>query len=269
MALPTHALDQPTFPQLYERHLAGPLFGPWAQMLVEDTAVAAGECVLDVACGTGIVARLAREPAGPAGKVVGVDVSAQMLEVARSRAPDIDWRAGDAAALPLREAERFQVVACQQGLQFIADRATALREMRRALAPGGCLAVSTWRADDEMPLLRELRRVAERHLGPIVDKRHGLGEPAALEALLRVAGLREVRVKIVSHTIRFPPQSPFLRLNAMALVGMSHAARSLDDARREALIAAIVADSAAIASPFMDAGALAFEARASVALASG
>lgn len=265
MALPAYASNQPTFPELYERHLVASLFRPWAERLLEDVAVGAGDRVLDVACGTGIVARLALERSGPAGKVVGVDASPPMLEVARSRAPGIDWRAGDAAALPLGEDERFEVITCQQGVQFFADRAAAVREMRRALAPGGRLAVSAWCADDEMPLFRELRRVAERHLGPVLDKRHAFGEAGALEALLAAGGLRDVRVKTVSHTLRFDPASEFVRLNALALVGMSGAA----EARRDELLATIVAESAAVASRFTEAGALTLLTRSNVATAVG
>jgi hypothetical protein len=73
--------------------------------------------------------------------------------------------------------------------------------MRRALAAGGRLAVSTWRPDEEVPLCEELRHVAERHVGPISDRRHSLGDPG--EALLRDAGFHDVWSKTLSRTIRF------------------------------------------------------------------
>ena len=115
-----------TFPQIYERALVNPLFRPWADALLTQVALRRSERVLDVACGTGIVARLARERAGSAAKVVGIDVAEPMLEMARSVAADIDWRVGDAAALPLQPGEQFDVVVCQQGLQFFPDRAGAV-----------------------------------------------------------------------------------------------------------------------------------------------
>jgi len=74
--------------------------------------------------------------------------------------------------------------------------------MRRALVKGGRLAVATWRSDDEIPFMRELRRVAERHLGAIADQRHSFGDASRLEALLRDAGFPEVRVRTTSRTIR-------------------------------------------------------------------
>lgn len=162
-------MNQATFPEMYERWLVGPLFRPWAETTLEEVELSSGDRVLDIACGTGIVARLARERIGDAGHVVGVDISSDMLAVARAVAPGIDWREGKAGALPLYDGEQFDVVVCQQGLQFFPDKPAAAAEMRRALAKGGRLAVATWRSDDEIPFFRELRRVVERQLGAIAD----------------------------------------------------------------------------------------------------
>jgi ubiquinone/menaquinone biosynthesis C-methylase UbiE len=243
MSVPGFALNQASFPETYERLLVGPLFRPWAELTLDELALAPGDRVLDVACGTGIVARLASERLGGAGAVVGVDISAEMLAVARAVAPGIDWREGNAACLPLGDGEVFDVVVCQQGMQFFPDKPAAARELRRALAKGGRLAVSTWRTDEEMPLLRELRRVAERHLGPVADRRHGFGEEGPLTALLREAGLHDVRVRTFWRRIRFEDAAVFLRMNAMALTGMSARAGTLGEAERARLVDAIVAES--------------------------
>lgn len=256
MALPFAQLG---FPEIYEQALVGALFQPWAELTLDELQLTGADRVLDVACGTGIVARLARKRLGDKGKVVGVDLSPAMLAVARRVAADIDWREGQADALPVRENEEFDVVVCQQGLQFFPDRAAAAREMRRALTTGGRLAVSTWRPDDEMPLLRELRRVAERHLGPILDRRHGFGEAGPLETLLRETGFRDVRSRTLWRTIQFKDASVFLRLNATALVGMSPAAKTMGDTEREEIVATIVRDSAEVTRPYTDETGLAFE----------
>lgn len=240
------ASGQASFPELYEQALVGPLFRPFAELLVGEAGLAPGARVLDIACGTGIVARLAAARVGPA-TVVGVDVSPPMLAVARGLEPEIDWREGEAAALPLRDGEQFDVAFCQQGMQFFPDRAAAAREMHRALAPGGRVLVSTWRADDEMPPLRELRRVAERRLGPISDRRHSLDDPRALEDLLREAGLRDVRSKTASRRVRFEDGSTYVRMNAMALVGMSARGKDMDDKQRAQAIAAVVEESSELA----------------------
>lgn len=261
MALP---FAQLSFPEIYEQALVGPLFRPWAGPILDDVALAAGDTVLDIACGTGIVARLAKERLGDIGKVVGVDLSPAMISVARRVAPDIDWREGDASALPLRNDEQFDVVVCQQGLQFVPDKAAAAREMRRALAPGGRLAVGTWRPEEEMPLGRALRRVAERHVGSIVDRRHSFGEAGPLEALFQDAGFRDVRSKTVSRTIRFEDGLVFVHLNAMALVGMSAGSKEMADEERERVVAAIVRDSAEVMPLYTDEKGLAFEIAANV-----
>ncbi len=258
---------QSSFPEMYEQALVGPLFRPWVEPVLDAVGLAPGDRVLDVACGTGIVARLARERLGDAGRVVGVDLNPGMLTVARRVAPALEWREGDAGALPLGEDERFDVVICQQGLQFFPDRLAAARQWRRALAVGGRVAVSTWRPDDEIPLFRALRRVAERHVGPIVDRRHSFGETGPLEALLREAGFRQVRSSTLSRTIRFSDGAVFVHLNATALVGMSAASRDTTDEERGRLVAAIVRDSPEVLPPYVEAGGLAFEVSANLATA--
>ena len=259
MALPNYAMKQPSFPEMYERWLVGPLFRPWAEIALEEVKLSEGDRLLDIACGTGIVARVAREQLGDAAQVVGVDVSADMLAIARAVAPGIDWRVGSAVALPLQDNEQFDVVVCQQGLQFFPDKRAAAAQMRRALKTGGRLAVLTWRSDGEIPLLRELRQMAERHLGAIADQRHSFGDAAALEALFRDAGFQDVRSRTISRTIRFDDGAPFLRMNTMALVGMSAGGKTMSDAERKRVLETIIGDSAPALARFSDGSELAFE----------
>ena len=267
MSLPAYALDRPTFPQMYERHLVGPLFRPWAQALLDEARLREGERVLDIACGTGIVARLAHERVGPRGRVAAVDVSAPMLEVGRSITPSVEWREGNASALPLRDGEAFDVVFCQQGLQFFADRPAAVHEMRRALAPRGRLAVSTWGPIAEAPVFREAHAIAEKIVGPVVDQRHALGDASELERLLTEAGFDEVRVRIVAMALRFTDSQSLARLNAMALVGMSGAAKQLDEAGRERAIRAIAEESSKAFAPYTRGAELVFDSVSNVATA--
>ena len=269
MTLPSYAMNQATFPEMYERWLVRPLFRPWAEMTLEDLGLSSGDRVLDIACGTGIVARVAEERLGDAGYIVGIDISSDMLAVARAVAPRIDWRAGNASALPLRDAEQFDVVVCQQGMQFFPDKVAAAAQMRGALAKGGRLAVATWRSDDEIPFFRDLRRVAERHLGAIVDQRYSLGDAAVLEALLRGAGFEGVQSRKISRTIRFTDGAPFLRLNTMALVGMSAAGKAMADEERKRIVEEIVSESARALQQYSDGSGLAFELSTNLATARG
>lgn len=266
MALP---FAQLSFPEIYEQALVGPLFRPWVALLLDDVELRPGDRILDIACGTGIVARLAKERLSGTGTVVGVDLSPPMLAVARKVAPDIDWREGDASALPLLDNEQFDVVVSQQGLQFFPDKPAAARQMRRALAPNGRLAVSTWRPEEDFPVLLELRHIAERHVGALVDRRHSFGEPDAVEILLRDAGFRDVRSKTVSHTIRFDDGSVFVRLNAMALVGMSAASKEMSDDARGQVVAAIVRDSTDVIRRQTDEKGFAYEIGTTLATARG
>src|SRR5919109_1378278 len=101
-----------TFSEIYERVLVGPLFRPFAEQLVARVGPDRGDSVIDVACGTGIVARVARERLGPQARIVGVDVAPPMLAVARTVDPTIDWRDGNAVALPVSATEHFTVLTC-------------------------------------------------------------------------------------------------------------------------------------------------------------
>jgi len=246
------------FADLYEAHLVAPLFQPFAAATLDALAPAPGEHLLDLACGTGIVARLAHER-DRSGRIVGVDISPDMIAVARRSAPAIEWRVGDAMQLSLEDGEAFDIVVCQQGLQFVPDRSAAARELVRALGPRGRVAVSTWRPLEESPFFREVHPIAERHLGQVVDRRHGFADATALEALLREAGLRDTRVTTLTRTIRFEDGAAIIRMNAMALVGMSEAGKGMSDEERGRVAGAIAAESAAAAAAWVDGASISFE----------
>jgi len=115
-------MDQASFPEMYERWIVGPLFRPWAELTLDEMKLSPGDRVLDIACGTGIVARVAKERLGTAGHVVGVDISRGMLAVARQVAPDIEWREGNAIDLPLLEKEPFDVIVCDLRMPRLGGR---------------------------------------------------------------------------------------------------------------------------------------------------
>src|SRR5215470_11339677 len=184
-----------TFTEIYERVLVGPLFRPFVEQLIARVNLVRGDSVLDVACGTGIVARVARERLGPDARIVGVDLAPAMLAVARAVDQTIDWRQGDATSLAVGAGELFSVVTCHQGLQFMPDKPAAIREMRRVLAPRGRVAIATWSALEDLAGMRELNAIAEHHVGRIVDSRHSLGDGNALKSLMVDAGFNGVNVE--------------------------------------------------------------------------
>jgi SAM-dependent methyltransferase len=126
--------------ETYENYFVPAMFHPWAAILLRHAAPKLGERVLDVACGTGVVARMAAPLVGPNGQVVGLDMNPAMLAVARQLpAPSgatITWQDGNAMAPPFTDGA-FDLVLCQHGLQFFPDRSVAIGEMRRVLAPRG------------------------------------------------------------------------------------------------------------------------------------
>lgn len=267
MTLPSYAMNQASFPEMYERWLVGPLFRPWAELTLDELKLSPGQRLLDIACGTGIVARIAKERLGDTGHVVGVDVSSDMLGVARAVAPNIDWREGHASSLPLNKGEQFDRVVCHQGLQFFPDKAQAVAQMRHALAEHGRVAIATWRSDDEIPFSHELRRVAERHLGAINDQRYSFGDAALLEGLLRDAGFDYIDVKTLARMVRFDDGALFIRLNTMAFVGMSTTGKAMSDDDRKRVIENIIEESAPVLQQYSDGPGLAFELRTNLAIA--
>ena len=192
-------------PENYERFFVPAIGGPFAADLVATAALRAGDRVLDAACGTGIVARLAAEQVGPDGSVSGVDITAGMLAVARTiptRVP-IQWYETSVEAMPLPD-HTFDVVFCQLGLQFVADKAAALREMRRVLVPGGRIHVSV---PTPTAFFNVLENALARHFpeaAPFIRLVFSLNDPAMLEGLFRTAGFDGVTIRSISKQLRLP-----------------------------------------------------------------
>ena len=144
-----------------------PFGNAWAQALVQVAAPTEGERVLDVACGTGAVARFTAPLVGPTGLVTGLDLNAGMLDIARTmpvpKGAAIAWQEGSAIALPFPNAS-YDLVCCHQGVQFFPDRPAALREMLRVLTPTGRLALGLWRRLEYQPFYAGLSEALERYV---------------------------------------------------------------------------------------------------------
>lgn len=140
-------------PENYRRYLHPAVFAPWADRLVEVASLEAGQTVLDVASGTGAVARAAARAVGPEGRVIASDVSPgmleQLVEEPEAGAAPIETLVSPATELAL-PAGSVDAVLCQQGLQFVRDKVTAVTEMRRVLRPGGQILVAVWIADERL-----------------------------------------------------------------------------------------------------------------------
>ena len=226
--------------ETYERSIVPYLFRPWAQVLIDRASVQPGERVLDVACGTGIVAREAAKIVGSAGKVVGVDVSPAMLavaqEVAAGEGVSAEWRESDAGQLPSGD-DSFDAVFCQQGLQFFPQRDAAVREMHRVLAPGGRALVSVWRDLELHPFFAALDEVmrAKLDVGAAAAP-FALSDADELHRVLADAGFSEVSVEQVSMTSRYPDPERNLYETVQALAAVAPALQGLDEAERARVI---------------------------------
>lgn len=203
-------------PAEYQNFLVPGMFTPFAARLVADLNITPGSAVLDVACGTGVVSRLAARATGPTGTVTGVDIGPAMLAVARSQPGEsgsapITYLEGSALELPLADSS-FDCATCHHGLQFFPDRIAAIRELRRVLRPGGRAAVACWTGLHETPAFRAIRDSLHLHLSDEAGQM--MNSPFAvlaseLTALLETAGFTSVRVERVELTASFPAVPDF------------------------------------------------------------
>jgi SAM-dependent methyltransferase len=191
----------------YEALFVPALFGQWATKVADAAQIGPGDRVLDVACGTGVLAREISLRAGSTGRVAGLDPGPGMLAVARQRAPAVEWREGVAESLPF-PSESFDAVVSQFGLMFFTDRRKAIGEMLRVLAPGGRLAVAVWDSLDHMPAYEAevelLQRTAGQRAADALRAPFVLGDRAALAALFSAAGAASADIATQRGTARFP-----------------------------------------------------------------
>jgi ubiquinone/menaquinone biosynthesis C-methylase UbiE len=225
-------------PANYERFFVPAIGVPLASDLIRHSALGQGERVLDVACGTGVVARLASHEVGATGTVAGLDVNPDMLAVARSATPPgmtIEWHKASAEAMPLPDAS-FDVVLCQMGLQFIPDKHAALREMRRVLVCGGRLLLNVPGPTPRLFLIMAeglARHICAEAAGFVNDV-FSLHATAEIQNLVIDAGFHDVSVQSDTKLLRLPAPEEFLwqYVQSTPLAG---ALAQMDDERRGAL----------------------------------
>jgi ubiquinone/menaquinone biosynthesis C-methylase UbiE len=196
----------------YQKFFVPVIGGPFAGALVDAAALQPGERVLDVACGTGTIARLAAERVGAAGSVSALDVHGGMLAVARSipSAHPIKWYETAAESMPLPD-ESFDVVLCGLSLQFFADKPAALREMRRVLRRGGRVCLSTPVPNAVMNLFdRAVARHISEDASAFVHAVFSLNDPRELNDLVAGAGFSSVMTREHRLTLDLPPTREFI-----------------------------------------------------------
>ena len=234
-------------PEIYARELVPAIFGPWAPVLVDLADPVTGERVIDVACGTGAVARTAAQRVGLAGRVIGIDINPGMLAVARSQSTPqaefalIEWREASADALPAPD-ESCDIVYCQLGLQYFPDRAAALTEMRRVLARNGRLALLVWRSIDHSPGFAALAEALDRHVsaaaGAIMRAPFVMEDTQEIHALVAAAGFREIAISQRVGSVRFASIDRMVQCQVAGSPLASHVAQ-VDEDKRASLLAQV------------------------------
>lgn len=243
MSVGDHWQMDASTPDLYERYLVPAITSVWANDLLDRIAPSREESLLDIACGTGVVARLAKER-GHTGGIAGVDLNAAMLVVARRKSTVIEWIDGSALELPFEE-NSFEVVLCQLGLQFFPDRHLALSEMVRVLKPGGRAGLSVYSAIERTPAAHAFVEALDLHLGPESSRtkrsEHLSCNSSEVGSWAKRAGFDAVEVATVTMQITFPSMLDYVRfqLTATPMAALLNKNTLLE---RERLIVEIAAD---------------------------
>lgn len=243
-ARPTTSLSEKSVAsraESYEHHFVPVIGEPVARLLIDAARPAPGERVLDVACGTGVVARLVVDAVGPDGHVAGLDADPDMLEVAHTASPrGIDWHVAPAQDMPLPD-EAFDLVLCSIGLQFFPDKQQALCEMRRVLAPGGRVAWCT--PGPIPPLFVAMDEALTAHIGPaasmFVHAVFSFHDADEARTLMEAAGFDRIDVRTTSVPLRVPPPADFFWQYVQS-TPLAAATAELDARARAALEAEVV-----------------------------
>jgi SAM-dependent methyltransferase len=227
--------------EVYESFFVRALFQQFAEPMCEAARIGAGQIVLDVACGTGVLARVAARRVGATGAVVGADINESMLAVARRSNPGITWKNCPAEALAFGD-RSFDAVTCQFGLMFFTDRPKAVREMARVLRPGGRLAIAVWDRLSATPGYDAMTNLLQRLFGDAAADAlrapFSLGDLPALLPLFADAGLDDVQAATQEGTARFDSIDAWVDVNIRGwtladMIDDTQYARLLDASRTE------------------------------------
>jgi ubiquinone/menaquinone biosynthesis C-methylase UbiE len=256
--------DAPSPAETYEHYLSPAMADPFTRILLEIVGPQRGERVLDLACGTGSVARGVAPMIGTDGKVLALDINPDMLAVGQAQAAPtgalIEWREGSAVTLGLQD-ESFDLVLCQQGLQFFSDRPASLREMHRVLTAEGRAGISVWQSLDQHPLYREVFESTARHLGVAiadVSLSFSLGDADELRMLLNDAGFRRVEIHPRSLEVFLPMPERFVQLMVMGAATTVPLFAKLDSTARAELVEAVKEDTREVVHYYGDGDELRF-----------
>ena len=221
--------------EVYDEFFLPALFAAWPPEVVAAAELRTGQRVVDVACGTGVLALEAARATSPGGQVVGVDLNPGMLAVARRKAPEIDWQRAPAEALPF-DTESFDAAISQFGLMFFQDKRQAIAQMWRVIRPGGRLAIAVWDSLENTPgyaaITRLLARLFGDDIAALLKAPYSLGDPDALRSLLATAGVTAPEVHRLQGAAQFPSIRSWMHTDVRGWT----LADKLDDQQYEQLV---------------------------------
>ena len=208
---PQFRFSSATVVAAYDKFLVPRLFIPWGKKLLEKMALQPGERLLDIACGPGTLSRLASEGLGASGYILAADISPAMIAIAKEKtnSPGATIEYVESPAAPLNAPSgAFDVVVCQQGLQFFPEQAEAMQEMKRALKPGGRIGIAVWTGMDQNPLfhiyLTALNAIeAPDEIVKMVPAPFSFGPASKLTELFQQAGFSDLTISTESLPLTF------------------------------------------------------------------
>lgn len=238
MSAPDEMGLTPEAAQGYEQYFVPAIFDQWPPRIIKAAGIDEGDEVLEVGCGTGVLAREVIKQVGEGGSVTGLDLSESMLGVARSICPDVHFRQGNAMDLPF-DNEAFDVAIASFLLMFVPDPVMAVRELWRVLRPGGRMVVAVWEALDQNPVYSGLVGIARLRIddaaGLSLARPFALGESGKLAEICHAAGVGDLAIGASDGRAKFPSLDGFVRTEIQAWV--------LADSVDEEALSAVVSDS--------------------------
>lgn len=207
--------------EIYEQYMVPSIFNRWAAALLESVSPQPGDRVLDLACGTGVVARMAAPMVQPGGEVFGLDLNGAQIATARTIDSSIDWQEGDAGSLSFAD-EGFDLVVCQQGFQFFPDRVQVVKEIHRVLKPGGRVGITVWSSIGASPgylaIANSLGKVVGESAAGLLDELFAFTSPDEVGQFFADGGFPDTNVTTPRINAQFSSAQEFTRVLAVGSI---------------------------------------------------
>jgi len=206
-------------PSAYEKYIVPAYTGAWAKEIVNRACLSQGEKILDVACGTGLVARTAADVLRNCDLIYGIDVNEEMIKKAYEIEKGINWQNCEVTDMTYSD-NYFDVVFCQQGLQYFPDPSLALKQINRVLVKSGRILLSVWRPIQYSPFYESLCKALEKYLdikaASMLLAAFSLGDYEKLKTLFEDAGFNSININIVIKQMSYSPFEEFVVGGMMA-----------------------------------------------------